>query len=282
MTTEAFTDVVDATFEADVLTQSHETPVVVDFWAPWCDPCRVIGPILEQLAGEYEGRVRLVKVNVDENPAVATQYQISSIPAVVAFSGGAPVNQFIGAVPEPQARDFFESLVPNEADTIAREGVEAANRNDTEAATTKFEAALDLDERHLTATLGLAQIALEAGDNERATELALKWESDPEGARIVALARLRSSGDAEGDRDALLARLAADEGDAAAHYALANIHAAASEWDGALEHLIATVRLDRTIDDDGARRKILDLFNVLGNGHPLTDDYRQQLSSLLF
>ena len=185
MTTDAVTDVGDATFVAEVLERSHELPVVVDFWAPWCEPCRIIGPILEQLATEYAGRVALVKLDVDENPAVSTQYGIRSIPAVTAFRDGRPASQFVGAIPEPQARTFFESLLPTEAEVAAKaalaEAVEARAAGDVDGARDRYESVLAADGTHQAAALGLAELEYEAGDLERAEELAARWELEPEG-----------------------------------------------------------------------------------------------------
>ncbi|MEE8422184.1 MAG: thioredoxin [Dehalococcoidia bacterium] len=280
MTAEMVTDVVDDTFATEVLERSNDLPIVVDFWAPWCGPCRIIGPVLEQLAQEYSGRVRLVKVNVDENPKVATQYGISSIPAVMAFRDGAPATQFVGAVPEPQARAFFQSLLPNEADLAATAGAEARDGGDLEGAESHYQSALEHDPKHSAATLGLAQLALDRGDAERARELAERFVPDAEAVRILALASFAGGEDV--DRAALEARIGDDDGDAEAHYALGKLLAAGGEWEAALEHLLTTVKLDRKLDDDGGRLRMLDVFNVLGDDHTLTQQYRQRLTSVLF
>ena len=281
MTAEAAADVSDATFAREVIERSSELPVVVDFWAPWCGPCRVIGPILERLADEFTGRVRLVKLNTDENPQVSARYGISSIPAVKAFTAGAPVRQFVGAVPEPQVRAFFDSLLPTEADREAQAGEEARAAGDGATARSHFEAALESDRNHRRAAIGLAALELEGGDLDRAEELASRWPEDAEARRLLGLVRFRRGGD-DDDRGELERRLTADDRDAAAHYALGNLLAAEEEWAAALEHLLATVRLDRQLDDDGGRRRMLDLFNVLGEEHPLSREYRQQLGGVLF
>ena len=281
MTTDAVTDVGDDTFVADVLERSHDLPVVVDFWAPWCGPCRIIGPILEQLAAEYSGRVTLVKLNVDENPAVSTQHAISSIPAVIAFRDGRPASQFVGAVPEAQARTFFESLLPTEADVVAKTAAEARAAGDVAGAREGFEAALAADRGHRAAALALAELEYEAGELARAEELVSRGELDPEGKRLLGLIHMRQAA-GETSRDDLEARVAADAGDAGSRYALGSLLAAEEQWAPALEHLLATVRLDRGLDDDGARRRILDIFTVLGDDHPLTEEYRRLLAGVLF
>ena len=281
MTAEAVTEVSDATFERDVLERSRELPVVVDFWAPWCGPCRVIGPILEQLAEEHAGRVQLVKLNVDDNPEVSAQYAIRSIPAVMAFRDGAPASQFVGAVPQPQAAAFFDSLLPSEADIAAEAGDAARAAGDAGGALARYEEALTSDRSHRRASIGLAALALDGGEFERAEQLAQDWADDAEGRRIATLARLRRVA-AGADRGQLETRVAAEDGDAAAHYALGALLAIDGEWEPALEHLLATVRLDRKLDDDGARRLLLDSFNMFGDDHALTRDFRQRLASVLF
>jgi putative thioredoxin len=284
MTTEAVPDVSDATFEDAVLGRSHEVPVVVDFWAPWCGPCRVLGPTLEQLAGEYDGRVQLVKVNVDENPMVASRYAVQSIPAVKAFRDGELATEFIGALPEPQVRAFFEMIIPSEADHEAAEGARARARGDVIGALTHLEAALAQEPDHQAASLELAEL-LAAGGNpaeaERAGQLASRFPADPQAKRVLGLVAF--AGLAAGqDRAALEARLTEAPDDAAAHYTLGGLLALAGEWEDALEHLLATVRLDRALDDDGGRRRMLDAFATLGEEHELTAEYRRRLTNVIF
>ena len=145
MTAEAVADVTDATFAEEVIAHSHRQPVVVDFWAPWCGPCRVLGPTLEALASEYAGRVRLVKVNVDENPQAAARYGVRNIPAVKAFQDGAVASEFTGALPEPRVRTFFELLVPSEADHAVAVAERERALGDDGAARARLEASLGLD-----------------------------------------------------------------------------------------------------------------------------------------
>ena len=281
MTTDAVVDAGDATFAAEVIERSSELPVIVDFWAPWCGPCRVIGPVLEGLAEEYAGKVQLVKVNVDESPQVASQYRIESIPAVMAFRDGGPAGGFIGAVPEPQARGLFESLVPSEADDLASQGDDALVSSDPELARSRYEAALAIDPRHEAATLGLAAIAFDAGDLERAAHYAAAAPTDVRARRLLSLIGFRlRAGDA--DRASLEATLAVDGNDAQAHYTLGNVLAAAEEWEGALDHMLETVRLDRSLDDDGGRQRMLELFEILGEERETTREYRSRLANLLF
>jgi putative thioredoxin len=281
MTTDAVVDAGDATFASEVIERSSELPVVVDFWAPWCGPCRVIGPVLEQLASEYGGQVQLVKVNVDESPRVAAEFGIESIPAVMAFRNGAVANSFVGAVPEPEARAFFEALVPSEADEQADAGIRAFVAGGLEASRSHYEAALAISPDHVVATIGLAELLQTIGDLDQAERLASRWPGDPRAKRVLTAIRLqRVAGDA--DRGELESRLAEHDDDAGAHFALGSLLTAAEEWEPALEHLLATVRLDRALDDDGGRLRMLDVFEVLGADHPLAREYRQRLGLLLF
>ena len=281
MTTEAVVDAGDATFSQAVIDRSYEVPVIVDFWAPWCGPCRVLGPALEQLAEEYAGRAQLVKVNVDESPGVASQYGIQGIPAVKAFRAGEVVNEFVGALPEPQVRAFFETLVPSEADKVAAEAARARASGDLGTALMHFEEALKQDPGHQAASVGLAELLLADGQVDRAEELASRFPADPLAKHVLALLAFQRAAAGE-DRAALEARLEANADDAAAHYALGSLLAVAGEWEGALEHLLATVRLDRAIDGDGGRLRMLDAFNLLGDPHELTQEYRRRLTNVIF
>ncbi|MCY4640605.1 MAG: thioredoxin [Chloroflexi bacterium] len=274
----------EASFGEDVLQASHERPVVVDFWAAWCGPCRILGPMLEAVSEEYGDSIRLVTVDVDQNPALAQRYGISGIPAVKAFRNGEPVNEFVGALPEPQVRAFFASLVPTAADHAAAAAASAHAAGEPLEARRLFDEALAADPRNEAAALGLAELLIESGapaELERARQLAAGFGALPRARRVEALARLQASGPMleEGD---LLARIAADGEDAEAHYGLGMLLAARGEWEAALEELLATVRLDRTLDDDGGRRTMLDIFAILGNRHALSEEYRRRLAAIIF
>jgi putative thioredoxin len=281
MTTEAALEVGDATFEEAVIARSHELPVVVDFWAEWCGPCRVLGPVIEQVAGDFEGQVALAKLNTDLNPQTATRFQISSIPAVIAFKDGRPVSQFVGAQPEPQVRRFFEGLAPSEADRLADDAVAALEAGDAARARACYQAALDLDRMHVAATAGLAAVLLTAGEFDEAERIASNLPR--EAAVRAVLARIQFARGADGaDRAALEAQVAADEDDGAAHYRLGALLASEEAWEDALEQLLAAVRLDRQLDEDGPRRLTLAVFDVLGDEDERTQAYRRRLSALLF
>ena len=274
-------DVTDASFEREVVARSHEAPVVVEFWAPWCGPCRILGPVLESLAEEFTGQVQLARLNTDENPIVSQQHGIESIPAVFAYQDGQPVSQFLGALPEPQVREFVEALLPSSADMAAQEAEALVERGQPGAALERFEQIVADDPSHEGSTAMLAHLLLQGGDEERAEELANRVPANKGAKRTLATIRLRRAARGQ-DEAALRARLSADAGDAEAEYRLGALLADRAEWQEALDRLLQSVRLDRSLHDDAARLLLLDVFVVLGDESPLTQDYRRRLGSVLF
>lgn len=276
----AVIDSTDETFERDVLQRSQEIPVIVDCWAPWCGPCRVLGPILERLAYERDGQIQLVKVNTDENPQVARALQVQSIPAVFAFVQGRLVNQFVGALPEDQVVKFVDSLIPSEADRKAAEGYRMMQQDQIPIAHLHFEAALEENPAHEAAGVGLAALLMSAGELDRAVELARRFPDNPASKSILGSLELRNA-IGERDPDAIRAAAAAVPGDAEARFRHGCLLALEGQMERALEELLESVRLDRHACNEGARLRLLDLFNMLGE-HPAVSEYRRRLGSLLF
>ena len=274
-------EVTDASFEREVVARSHEAPVVVEFWAPWCGPCRILGPVLESLAEEFAGQVQLARLDTDENPIVSQQHGIESIPAVFAYQDGQPVSQFLGALPEPQVREFVGALLPSSADMAAQEAEALVERGQPAAALERFEQIVADDPSHEGSTAMLAHLLLQGGDEERAEELANRVPANKGAKRTLATIRLRRAARGQ-DEAALRARLSADAGDAEAEYRLGALLADRAEWQEALDRLLQSVRLDRSLHDDAARLLLLDVFVVLGDDSPLTQDYRRRLGSVLF
>jgi putative thioredoxin len=274
-------DVDEATFEREVIERSRQVPVVVDFWAAWCGPCRMLGPVLEQLAEQSKGDFELVKVNVDENPRLSQRYRIQGIPAVKAFRDGAMVAEFTGALPEPRVRAWLNGVVPSAADRLAREGLEAEGRGDLVAAERQYRAALAADQRHAAAGIGLARVLIDQGRADDAEPLLTMLAGNPEAGRLRSRLRFRAAANGA-DFAALNARVAAAPRDAAARYDLGMALAGDEAYTAAFDHLLESVRLDRHYAGDAARKAMLDLFGVLGEDDPRTREYRRQLSSVLF
>jgi putative thioredoxin len=277
-------DVGDADFEREVLARSGSVPVVVDFWAPWCGPCRTLGPLLERLADEHAGAFVLAKVDVDRAPAVAQRYGVRSIPLVLGFRDGAPVAAFVGAQPEAAVRQFLERLLPTAADRLAAEGGELAAAGHENAAEERYRGALGLEPRNGPALVGLARLLAERGAVAEALELLERVvPSGAVGAAAEQLAvQLRVRGEAPGDEAALRARVAARPDDLAAHLDLGRALAARGDYEAALAELLRVVERDPQFAEQAARRAMLDVFELLGRDHPLVERYRAELARALF
>jgi putative thioredoxin len=278
-------DVGDADFESAVIARSREVPVVVDFWAPWCGPCRTLGPVLERLAAEHQGAFVLARVNVDEAPGVAEAMRIQSIPAVHAFRDGAIVNGFVGAQPEPLVRQFLTRVLPGAADHAAKEGDALAAAGDASGAEARYRDALAQDARHGRALVGLARQRAAAGDEAEALTLLERVlpssSAAPDAQRLAAELRMRA-GAADGDESALRARVATHPDDLDARLALARHLAATGQHEPALQEFLAIVRRDKTHDDEAARKAMLDLFEIIGPRSPLAERYRADLAKALY
>jgi putative thioredoxin len=276
-------DVTERTFEAEVIDYSKKIPVVVDFWAPWCGPCRVIGPVLERMANESRGAFRLAKVNTDESPTLAEAFGITGIPLVMAFRGGRVVNEFTGALPEASIREFLAGILPNEAERLAADGETKRAGGRFDEAETLFRQALEADRDQPVALLGLARIAADKGRDAEVFGLVDQIPPGPErdeGDRLAAQVRVRAAGGV--DIEGLRARVTATPDDLASRLALAKALSATGAYEEALEHYLDIVRRDRAFEDDAGRRGMLDLFEILGHEHPLTTRYRSALGQILF
>ncbi len=236
-------DVTDNTFQSDVLVRSNDVPVIVDLWAPWCGPCKTLGPMLERAVAGTNGAVELAKVNVDENPRIAQSFAVQSIPAVFAIDGGKVVDQFIGALPEPQVIAFVQKLLPalSEADTLVANGDEAS-----------LHQALELEPGHQGATEALAQLMIDRGEAADALALLGRVPETPKTRSLAAQARLIESG--------VNVSLTGD-----------------AEIEARLNAL-----LDRVREDDAARQEFVDLLETLGPEDPRTGTYRRSLATRLY
>ena len=236
-------DVTDQTFQTDVLDRSATVPVIVDLWAPWCGPCKTLGPMIEKAVADTGGAVELAKVNVDDNPAVARAFNVQSIPAVFALRDGQVVDQFIGAIPEAQITAFVQRLAPapSEADNLVAAGDEASLRQ-----------ALELEPDHAGATESLARLLIDRGDGAGALALLARLPESENGRVLAAEARLLEAGVDVSDTDR-------------------------EEMEAKLDELLERVR-----DDDGARQEFVDLLEAMGADDPRTKEYRRALTARLY
>jgi putative thioredoxin len=281
-----------ATFAADVLEASREVPVIVDFWAPWCGPCKQLGPALEKAVTAANGAVRLVKVNVDENQEIARQLRIQSIPTVYAFKNGQPVDGFMGAIPESQVKQFVQTLagggeVHDHAAEILEIAEQALDAGDIGQAAQAYAHVLQDEPGHPKAVAGLARCYLKGGDIERAkTTLALvkPENANDEAVRAVAaeLSLRETAAAAKGKNAELEAKLAANPNDHQARYDLALALDADGDRDGAIAQLLDIVRRDRKWNEEAARKQLVTLFDAMGPTDERTIAARRKLSSILF
>ncbi len=288
----AVKDVTTASFKADVLTASLKQPVLVDFWAPWCGPCKQLQPVLEKAVADAKGKVTLVKMNIDDHPQIAGQLGIQSIPAVFAFDRGQPVDGFMGALPESQVRGFIERLVgplTGGSDALIAEAEAAAQSGDADQAAELYARVLTEDETNAKAIGGLARLHVAAGDLESARGvLALApppapgKEPDPAIAAAIAALSLAEQAASVGDLAPLQQALAANPDDHQARFDLAVALNARGERDSAAEELLTIIKRDRAWNEGGARKQLLQFFEAWGLMDKSTVAARRKLSAIWF
>ena len=277
-------DVDESNYEQIVLRGSQQVPVLVDFWATWCQPCQVLMPLLARLVDEYNGRFVLAKINTEEQQAIAAMFGIRSIPTVKLFKDGQPVDEFAGALPEAQIREFLDKHLPRASDGVVAQAEQKLLEGDVAAAMTLLEQARSVDPGNPRIVIAMAQAQTIGGDTAGAErlldELPEAEQNEPEIKSLRAQMYFDGIAAAGPQPDALAARLEAEPGDSEARYALAANQVLHGDIDGAVDNLLLIMQKDRGFADDGARRALLRLFDMLGDD-PAVTRYRARLFNLL-
>ncbi|GMR02440.1 MAG: thioredoxin [Acidimicrobiia bacterium] len=272
-------DISTAEFQQEVLLRSREIPVLVDFWAQWCEPCKTLSPLLERITIEATGRFELAKVDVDANPELSAQFGVQSIPTVVAIRNSKEVSRFSGALPEASILTFIDSIMPTELDLMVEEARTALVSDDATGAEHMLRQVLEQKPDHQEAGTSLAALLIDKGETDEAMIVLGKLIPDADVERLQSAARLRQS--AGVDMSALETAVRADPTNDRAQLELARALAAHSEFEPALDRMLEVVKRKGEGKEE-ARLAMVDIFGVLGSDHPLTATYRRQLATALF
>ena len=282
-------DVTTASFRQDVVADSMAQPVLVDFWAPWCGPCKQLGPVIERVVAAAKGRVKLVKMNIDDHPQIAGQLGIQSIPAVIAFSKGQPIDGFVGALPESQITGFIERLVgplEDDATALLEAAAALAEAGDVAGAIEAYGNVLVDNGENIQALAGIIKLYVESGNLDAARgyleAVPEGKENDPAIVAVRAALDLAEQVASLGDTSGLEAAIVANPNDHQARFDLALAFAAADKREEATDALIEIIKRDRAWNDDGARVQLLQFFDAWGPMDEMTKAGRRKLSGLLF
>ncbi|MFM7149266.1 MAG: tetratricopeptide repeat protein [Gemmataceae bacterium] len=278
-------DVTEESFESDVIAASDTTPVVIDFWSPRCAPCRTLGPMLERLTQEREGRVILAKVNTDENPRLASYFGVEAIPSIKVIYQKQLVHGFDGLLPEAALREFFDEIVPDGADEEIRQTQEIETKSPEEAEK-HYRHVIETDPEKLEARVGLARVLLQQGRTDEIPAIletvGSAGEVGSESDRLLAQVNFLQASAKLPDEKQLRAMVASEPKNAQAHLDLGTVFASHGDFEAALKELFCAAELDFKLASGPARERMVQVFYALGTNHPLANDYRSRLSRLLY
>jgi putative thioredoxin len=288
-------DTTAADFATDVIDASQETPILVDFWAPWCGPCKQLTPVIEKAVTEAGGKVQLVKLNIDESPQIAQQMRIQSIPAVYAFFQGRPVDGFTGAVPESQIKSFIDRMVqmadaaagPSPIDEAIEQAKAAFDSGDASTASTIYGQTLNQEPGNIKALVGMGRCYLATGQNEGAKNILASIPEDMHGEAEVAALRTalelaEQAATSSGETGELEAKVESDPNDHQARFDLALAYYVEGANEQAIDALVEILRKNLSWNENAAKEQLVKIFEALGHAHPDTLEGRQKMASVLF